>query len=121
MTTDKSNVIIISGTEITMDAPIRQRLEVGGLIIVRVYPSDEVLNLYPQEGLNRNVYAYDSSGKLVWRIQEAPHGGAGEDKAYMDIRTDDGNLVAGNWIGIDYQVNLNDGVVLPLKQGARPW
>jgi len=121
MTTDKQNILVIGGAQIVLDAPVKQKLELGRLTIVRVYPADEELNSYPQEKLNRNVYAYDSLGQLVWQIQEAPHGGVGEDKAYMDIRTDDGGLVAGNWIGIDYQVELENGVVVPLKQGTRPW
>ena len=121
MTAEESSVFVIGGTEVAVDAPVKQRLEVGNLTIVRVYPSDVMLDLYPQDRLNRNVYAYDSSGALVWRIQEAPHGGTDEDKAYMDIRVEKNDLVAGNWIGIDYQVQLKDGMVIPLKRGTGPW
>ncbi len=121
MTIEKQNIFVVGEHEIVLDAPVKQRLELGGLIIVRVYPTDENLNSYPQEKLNRNVYAYDLLGQLIWQIQEAPHGGVEEDKAYMNIKVDDGSLVAGNWIGIDYQVKLDNGMVIPLKQGTRPW
>lgn len=121
MTMNMQNILIIGEAKIFMDAPVKQRLELGSLTIVRVYPDDEELNSYPQEKLNRNVYAYDSLGKLLWQIQKAPHGGVEDDKAYMDIKIVGGYLVAGNWIGVDYQVNLESGRVLPLKQGARPW
>ncbi|MGA7298122.1 MAG: hypothetical protein WBW92_11515, partial [Rhodanobacteraceae bacterium] len=113
MTAEEATVFVIGQAEVVLDAPVKQRLEVGSLTIVRVYPSDAMLNSYPQVKLNRNVYAFDSSGQLVWQIQEAPHGGAGEDKAYMNIRVEHGFLVAGNWIGIDYQVAMADGRVSP--------
>jgi len=121
MTTAKRNSLIIGDAEVVTDAPVEQRLELGGLTIVRIYPDDEDLGSYPQDSLNRNVYAYNTLAKLVWQIQEAPHGGKGADKAYMDIRVEGDGLVAGNWIGIDYQVKQESGEVIPLKQWARPW
>ena len=104
-----------------VDAPIKQQLDFEGLRIIRVYPDDDNLDTYPQEKLNRNVYAIDSNGKVVWQIQEAPHGGAGNDKAYMHIMIKKGKLIAGNWIGVDYIVNSESGLVTPCNIGQRPW
>jgi hypothetical protein len=115
------SILKIGNKNIELPAPIKQSVEVGKLTVVRVYPSDEVLNDYPQEKLNRNVYAYDASGSLVWQIQEAPHGGGGEDKAYMHIKIDSGKLIAGNWIGLDYLVNVTNGLVSQSRKGVRPW
>jgi hypothetical protein len=117
----KSNILHLHGRIIYMDAPIKQKIEFLGLVIIRLYPSDDQLDTYPKESFNRNVYAYDVSGNLVWQIQEAPHGGIDEDKAYMDIRISQDKLVAGNWTGTDYQVNLVDGTVASFDRDVRPW
>lgn len=121
MNEDKVKTVSVDGKNIELPAYLKQTLELGDLTIVRVYPSNDELNSYPHNDFNRNVYAYNSSGELVWQIQEAPHGGVGEDKAYMIVKIDKGKLVAGNWIGVDYEVNLEDGTVVPLRKNVRPW
>ena len=100
---------------------IKQRINVEGLEIIRRYPSDDALADYPREKLNRNIEAYKADGDLAWLIQECPAGGQNEDKPYMDIQVKDGNLIAGNWVGLDFFVNLKDGSVCPAKKGVRPW
>jgi hypothetical protein len=80
-----------------------------------------MLSDYPQEKLNRNIYAYDVSGEFVWQIQEAPHGGSEEDKAYMDLKIDGDKLVAGNWVGVDYLVSEASGKVSQAQKDIRPW
>ena len=106
---------------VTLPAPVKQRIEIGELTVVRLYPSDDMLNDYPQEKLNRNVYAYNAIGKLMWQIQEAPDGGVGEDKAYMNIKLEGDKLIVGNWIGADYVVDLGAGGVSQVKKNIRPW
>jgi len=103
------------------DALIKQTVEIDGLKIQRKYPSDDKLMEYPQENLNRNVYAFNERGELVWTIQEAPHGGENQDKAYMSLVIENGKLIAGNFIGVDYIVKLEDGTVTPQNTNTRPW
>ena len=81
--------LVIDSHEIELPTLIAQIIEIENLLIVRVYPSDEELNSYPQDLLNKNVYCYNKSGEFVWQISEAPHGGASEDKAYMNIWIDE--------------------------------
>ena len=100
---------------------VKQIVEVGDLRIVRKYPPDSELSNFPQNKLNRNIEAYDQDDNLVWVIDEAPDGGDNLDKAYMKIWLEDGKLIAGNWIGIDYLVNLDNGAVSPIKANKRPW
>jgi len=100
---------------------IRQIIEVSKLKVVRKYPPDEELVNYPQKKLNRNVEAYDQDENLVWVIEEAPDGGENQDKAYMNIWLEEDRLVAGNWIGIDYLVDVNTGAVSSVKTNVRPW
>lgn len=114
-------ILHLANKNIELPAPIKQSVRVGQLTVIRVYPSDEMLNDYPQDKLNRNVYAYDESGEQVWQIQTAPHGGSGEDKAYMEIRIDGDKLIAGNWIGVDYLVDIASGIVSQAQKDIRPW
>jgi len=100
---------------------IQQSLEFMRLKIIRRYPSDEDLVSYPRSKLNRNVEAYDKKGNLVWVIQECPVGGAEQDKAYMNIWIESEKLLAGNWVGLDFIVNIENGNVSPAKLGVRPW
>jgi len=100
---------------------IKQVIEIGELKVIRKYPLDEELVTYPQEKLNRNIEAYDQNDNLVWVIEEAPDGGENQDKAYMKIWLEEGRLIAGNWIGIDYLVDLKTGSVSPVKTNVRPW
>ena len=102
-------------------ANIRQRINLQGLSIIRIYPSDNDLMNYPREKLNRNVAAYKENGELVWLIQECPVGGLDQDKAYMNIQVKDEQLIAGNWVGLDFVVDLKSGNVTPYKIGVRPW
>lgn len=85
---------------------IVQTIHVSNLTIVRLeVPSRTVCN--------RNVKAYDERNELVWTIAESPHG-TQADKPYMSIRIDpQGRLIAGNWIGIDYIVDLKTGAITP--------
>lgn len=106
---------------IDLPAPAKEIVELDGMTVIRVYPLDDKFNDYPRSELNRNIYAYDSSGKLVWQIQEAPHGGRSEDKAYVSIKIEGDKLIAGNWIGTDYVVDLRTGKVSQATRGIRPW
>ncbi len=100
---------------------IRQILEFEGLKIIRRYPSDEDLASYPTPLLNQNVEAYDQKGNFIWVIQECPVGNSIKDKPYMNIWIKGKNLIAGNWVGLDFIVNMQNGNVEPSKLGTRPW
>ena len=113
---------LMRGVMCSMDRSyVRQIIEVGKLKVVRKYPPDEELVNYPQKKLNRNIEAYDQDDNLVWVIEEAPDGGENQDKAYMNMWLEEDRLVAGNWIGIDYLVDVNTGAVSSVKTHERPW
>lgn len=103
------------------EADIKQTLELGGLKIIRRYPSDKDLMSYPRAKLNRNIEAYDCNGNLAWVIQECPVGGEEQDKAYMNIWVENKKLLAGNWLGLDFIVNIDNGTVAAVNLGVRPW
>jgi len=100
---------------------IKEVIEIEGLRILRKYPPDDILMNFSQTKLNRNIEAYNRENKLIWVIQEAPQGGKDQDKAYMNIWVKENRLIAGNFIGIDYLVNLTTGAVTPINKDTRPW
>jgi len=128
MCTNESKLLVVDSKQIELQYPIKQKIEVCGVYVVRIYPNDDELDSCPQELYNRNVYAYNSDGKFLWQIEEVSEGAkAPKDKsyivgkAYMNIWMEKEKLIAGNWIGLDYIVNLKNGKVSPLNKNVRPW
>lgn len=63
----------------------------------------------PGQRFNRNVFAFDDQGRQLWQIAESPHGDAA-DKPFMDLRVNQqGELIAGNWNGVEYRVHPETG------------
>jgi len=88
----------IEGKEIAFDYNIKEFVEHQGKIVVLLeVPSDEVDN--------RNVVCLNQEGEVLWRIQESPHG-TQTDKPYVDLRVENGILVADNWTGVQYKVDV---------------
>lgn len=79
-------------------------LECGNSLVIRVEPP--VGSIF-----NRNVFAVTSQGDVLWQIAESPHG-TQADKPYVGIAHDkDGGLVAANWNGVDYSVDMRCGAI----------
>ena len=75
----------------------------------------------PDVIFNRNVFALSIHGELLWQIEESPHG-TQVDKPYVNLYCDkNGTVIAGNWNGVSYSVNLLNGTsgLLPLTNKAR--
>lgn len=101
----ESGCLYIGGDCIDLPCTVGDVIVCGGLIVVRVEPPVGVI-------LNRNVFAYTKEGRLLWRIEESPHG-TEVDKPYVKIFLDVQNrLVAGNWNGVDYLVGCDDGSII---------
>lgn len=74
------------------------------MVIVRIEPSKG-------EIFNRNIFAVSNHGEIVWQIAESPHG-TQTDKPYTSVYIGDGGeLMAGNWNGVDYVVAAEDGSI----------
>lgn len=97
-------VLTINEKEIKLPYPVIEVLNFQGLIIVRVEPS--IGEIY-----NQNIFAIDNTGKIMWQIVESPHG-TEADKLYTSISVlAENQLIAGNWNGVDYAVDLDDGSI----------
>jgi hypothetical protein len=98
-----SGILTLDGKRVTLPLPVGQVVDVGTALVVR-------LDVLTGTHLNRNVYLFDAAGRIVWQIEESPDGGV-RDKPYMHVKFQDGVLIAENWIGVDYYVNLTSGKV----------
>lgn len=95
-------------------------VEIDKLIVVNFYPfteeEDEALKDIDME---RNIWAFNSDGDLVWTIAY-PSAKIEGHNPYTSVYIKNGRLIAGNWAGIDYLVNTKNGSV-DVISGKRPW
>jgi hypothetical protein len=111
--------LTINNNSIDLPFDIENLIELKDMIVIilddnETLPSDSRL-------LDRNIYAFNKQAHEIWRIQQCPHGGE-QPKPYMLIKkNENGELIASNYIGVDYIVNLNNGSVEPYGSGIRPW
>lgn len=100
----QGGVLWIAGARVDLPYEVDEVLEMQDLVIVRVEPPVGQI-------FNRNVFAYTKQGLLVWEIEESPHG-TELDKPFVGIRKGEpGELIAANWNGVDYSVNLKSGSI----------
>lgn len=96
--------LTIGGRAIVLPHLIEASLTYHDLIVVRVEPPAGVI-------FNRNVFGFNHEGDLLWQIEESPHG-TQEDKPYVNIyEGQNGDLIAGNWNGVSYSVNPENGII----------
>lgn len=94
----------VAGKTVELPYPVVQGLDWEGLIIVRLEPA--IGDIY-----NRNVMALNGAGEIHWEIAQSPHG-TEADSPYTSISvTENNELVAGNWNGVDYFVSKDDGEI----------
>ncbi len=100
----ENGVLYLDGQPIRLPLPVAEGIGVDNGVAVR-------LDVPTGQRFNRNVFLVDWTGAVLWQIQESPHG-TEDDKPFLNIwLTDDGSLVAGNWSGVDYDVDLASGVI----------
>ena len=62
---------------------------------------------------NRNIFAVDPKGNIKWQIQPSPYGGEGRDNPFVRLWvSEQGDLIAGDFIGVDFIVNPKDGTLI---------
>lgn len=94
----------IGHQHIRLPYPVKHVLRHGDNLVISIESAPGVI-------FNRNVFAVSMHGEVLWQIEESPHG-TQADQPYMDVYCDqNGELIAGNWNGISYSVNLTNGTV----------
>src|SRR5262249_2671716 len=110
-----STTIKVGNTPVILPAPAEGRVEMIGLTLVLLDPRS-----LSEEDAAENVWAFDSSGKLVWKIQKG-----GEDKgsvagSYSLLRKDDLNRVWVNAGDQPYRVNAFGGIIFDRREPIPP-
>lgn len=93
---------------VDFDCPIAETVAVGALILVRLDPA-------PDDALNENVFAVDSSGEIVWRVPPVPH--VYEDSPYTSLKVAGDEVYLSNWDGLNLTVELQSGKILAQEYG----
>lgn len=125
------NIVQINEKEIILPLTIHRSLktqmpyilELNNFIIVNFFPCGEEDGLKIKENreiYSRNVWALSQKGELVWKI-ESLDVIPGKTGSYSDISLKDGELLAGNTLGITVSVNLENGKVTIVPNQGRPW
>jgi len=94
--------LFIDGEAVRLPFPVVEAIGIDAAVAVRV-------DVPTGQAFNRNVYLIDAERRILWQIDESPHG-TEADKPFMNIwMADDEALMAGNWNGIDYVVDISSG------------
>jgi hypothetical protein len=98
------NRIIANGKSFRLPYPASKSIELPELLVILLDPPKGT-------NCNTNVMGIKPDGTIAWQIEESPHGGE-LDQPYVDINQDElGNLVARNWNGVEYEVDLRSGAI----------
>lgn len=107
----EENVLTIGNNKIEFNLPIEKAIEICERIIVLLRAP--ISNLVEDIPLN-SLYAYDFQGNLSWNIKDIIEA----DNFYTIIREDNGLLVAGTFIGINYFIDVQNKIIVR-RTGSR--
>jgi len=94
----------IADQSIHLPHPVKVALQHDDRLAVLIESPSNVI-------FNKNILALSRHGKVVWFIQESPHG-TQADKPYMSLQCDkNGALIVGKWNGLSYSVDWHNGSV----------
>jgi hypothetical protein len=113
-----NKTLIINNHSVDLPFVIKDLIEFKNMVVI-IIDDNETLPL-DSRLLDRNIYAFDDQAIELWKIQQCPHGDE-HPKPYMLIKKNENEeLIASNYIGLDYIVNLDNGEVTRYGTG-RPW
>jgi hypothetical protein len=106
----ENNKVLIDGTEISFDFPIREFIEVGDMLIVYLSLYDKVIPL------EQNVFGISlTNRKIKWQVEKRkyPNGGYSEIKCpFVGISFRENKLRLHNWCSTNLIVDPLTGKVL---------
>lgn len=95
-------ILQINGKTVATELPVAQAIPCGDVLVVRLNAPNVVPPL-------QNVLAFSRDGICQWKIEEGMKGSPGH---YVSLSLDESNrLIAENFSGITYLVNVLDGSV----------
>lgn len=114
MVSFSGSTLSIGDESIVLSAPIKQVIELNGLIAVRM----ETLGKRgeaEEPTYSRNVWGIERDATVRWEIEPAEKI-RGEHKPYTNIWEEEGHLWAYNWNGLAYRVDLETGELREHRQ-----
>jgi hypothetical protein len=97
--------LVIGNIEVQLPYRVKSAITVNRLLIVAVESPVGVL-------FDRNVYAIDEAGKIIWQIEKATCYGGRKECPYIGIKiSEDGDLIAVTGVGAEFKVNLDTGQI----------
>ena len=95
--------LVIGNIEVQLPYRVKSVITVSRLLIVVLESPVGVL-------FDRNVYAIDDAGKIIWQIEKATCYGGHKECPYIGVKTsEDGDLIAVTGVGAEFKVNLDTG------------
>lgn len=93
--------VTIGGTTVEVPNPIDTAVEFGDIVAV-------LLDTGTESPARNNVWAFSPDGNLLWKAEpvRAP---ANDANTYVSLWVDEGTLWAGDWKGIDYELDPETG------------
>jgi len=108
--TDRRRTLSLNGMEISFVDPIEKTLRCGNVTIVLTDDVDADPDDYTE---NRNLFAYDAEGKLLWRAEDQRFPGEGNEvNPYVDVkRIDDALIRVWDYYGTIYTMVARTGEI----------
>lgn len=87
--------------------PVKEYLVIDDVIVVR-------MDTLAKSGDPQNVWAFESDGSLLWKIETAEPP-SNESDPFTSISTNEGRLWSHNWNGYTYEIDLETGEIIGEK------
>ena len=91
--------------------PVSNSLEINNTLIFTLQPNREA-------NCDRNLFCIREDGKLAWQIEYIVETNTDPINHYVGVvKLDNGNILAGNWNGMQIELNPCTGAVVSKKEG----
>ena len=98
--------LFVNNTHVEFKYLVVNVLSINQTIIV-LLDSQEI------EIYNENIFGVNENGQIIWQVQERPNlNSGGYNQPFMNIWiTDDGKLMCGDLIGVDFWIDPSNGLL----------
>lgn len=103
------NTVVIGNDEVQVRYDVKDIVVVDDVVVVLQEPPADA------DDVERNIVAFDTHGTQLWTVQQASRGHP-TPRTYTYIRYENGELIANNWNGYKYTVDIEDGSITKYKK-----
>lgn len=80
-----------------------------GIVLIKLY------EVSYKSKCNRNIAGENKHGKVIWQVEDI-------NSPFIDIRPfNKEKIIAYNWIGMDYYIDIQTGKLDLVNKNVRPW